>query len=179
MIGLAGVTSVAASETALTPGTDLPTLEIPSSLQGATNSVVAAIAADLQRVKARIDGAVIAMSNSVAANPKDHSAKVLKLADEIAALGTNNLGDASQLMKQAEALVKKYGDSVAKARKGASDPGGTPAVRDIYGQLLPGLELELGRLIDAKATVARIRMELLRQAEGLRQSADAIPSPSP
>ena len=41
-------------------------------------------------------------------------------------------------------------------------------------RLLPGLEGELAQLINANSTAARIRNELLRQAEGLRQSADAI-----
>ncbi len=139
-----------------------------------TNSPVASIAADLQRLKARIDGAVAAMTNAVASSPALHAAKVTKLADEITELATKDLGDEGQIVRQATALVAKFNDSVAKARKGSSDPNAGPSTREIYGQLLPGLEGELGKLIDAKSTVARIRSELLRQAEGLRQSAEAI-----
>ena len=36
------------------------------------------------------------------------------------------------------------------------------------------LEGDLSSLVDARGSVARIRAELLRQAEGLRQSADLI-----
>ena len=139
-----------------------------------TNSPVASIAADLARLKARIEAATAAMSNSVASSPALQAAKVTKLADEITELGTKDLGEEGQILKQAQALTVKFNESVAKARQGASDPNVGPSVREIYGQLLPGLERELAQLIDAKSTAARIRSELLRQAEGLRQSAEAI-----
>jgi hypothetical protein len=139
-----------------------------------TNSPAASLAADLKRLKVRIDSAVAAMTNAVNSSPAVQAAKVTKLADEITELGTKDLGDEGQLAKQAEALIAKFNESVAKARKGCTDPSLGPSAREIYGRLLPGLEAELGKLIDGKSTVARIRSELLRQAEGLRQSADAI-----
>jgi hypothetical protein len=86
----------------------------------------------------------------------------------------SGLGDEGQILKQAEALIAKFNESVAKARRGATDPNLGPSAREIYGTLLPGLEAELAKLMDAKTTAGRIRSELLRQAEGLRQSADAI-----
>lgn len=139
-----------------------------------TNSPVASIAADLDRLKARIEAAVAAMSNSVASSPALQAAKVTKLANEITELGTKDLGEEGQILKQAQALTVKFNESVAKARQGASDPNVGPSAREIYGRLLPGLEGELAQLINAKSTAARIRTELLRQAEGLRQSAEAI-----
>ncbi|MGO9200726.1 MAG: hypothetical protein ACLQM8_09320 [Limisphaerales bacterium] len=139
-----------------------------------TNSPVGSIAADLERLQARINTVVTAMSNAVASSPALQAAKVTKLADEITELGTKDLGDGGQIFKQAEALIAKFNESVAKARRGATDPSLGPSARDIYGTLLPGLEAELAKLMDAKSTAVRIRSELLRQAEGLRQSADAI-----
>lgn len=139
-----------------------------------TNSPVSSIAADLQRIKARIEGAVSSMSNARASTPALQAAKVTKLADEITELGNKDLGDDGEIVKQAESLIAKFNESVAKARKGSSDPNIGPSARAIYGEVGPRIEAELGKLIDAKSTVTRIRMELLRQAEGLRQSADAI-----
>jgi len=139
-----------------------------------TNSAVASIAADLRRLKARIESSVVTMSNAVASTPALQVAKVKKLADEITELGTKDLGEDGAIAKQAESLIAKFNESVDKARKGCSDSTLSAPARDIYGQIGPNLERELGKLIEAKSTVARIRMELLRQAEGLRQSADAI-----
>ena len=139
-----------------------------------TNSPVASIAADLARLKARIEAATAAMSNSVASSPALQAAKVTKLADEITELGTKDLGEEGQILKQAQALTVKFNESVAKTRQGASDPNAGSSVREIYRRRLPGLEGELAKLLAARATAAQIRNELLRQAEGLRQLADAI-----
>ena len=139
-----------------------------------TNSPVAALAGDLLLLKVRIETALANMSDAVTSTPAEQAAKVTKLADGISELATNDLADGGRIVKQAEALVAKFNDSVATARKRSNDPNLRPAAREIYGQLLPGLEGELAKLIDAKSTVVRIRTELLRQAEGLRQSADAI-----
>lgn len=139
-----------------------------------TNSPVSQIAGDLQRLKHRIETAVDAMTNAVASTPALQAAKVSKLADEITELGTKDLGEQGQIVKQADALIAKFNESVAMARKSSSDPNVTPSARAIYGEVGPRIEGELAKLIDAKSTVARIRTELLRQAEGLRQSADAI-----
>jgi hypothetical protein len=139
-----------------------------------TNSPVSSIAADLQRLKARIENAVGSMSNAVASSPALQAAKVAKLADEITELGTKDLGDEGEIVKQADSLIAKFNESMAKARKGSSDPNVGPSARAIYGEIGPRIEAELAKLIDAKSACARIRTELLRQAEGLRQSADAI-----
>ena len=125
-------------------------------------------------LKVRIETALAAMSDAVTSTPAQQAAKVTKLAEAISELATNDLADGGRIVKQAEALVAKFNDSVATARKRSNDPNLRPAAREIYGQLLPGLEGELAKLLDAKLTVVRIRAELLRQAEGLRQSADAI-----
>jgi hypothetical protein len=139
-----------------------------------TNSPVTAIAGELLLLKVRLESAVAAMSNALASTPAQQAANVTKLAEGISELATNELADGGQIVKHAEALVAKFNDSVAAARKRSNDPNLRPAAREIYGQLLPGLEGELAKLIDAKSTVVRIRAELLRQAEGLRQSAEAI-----
>lgn len=139
-----------------------------------TNSPVSAIAADLERIKARIETAVSSMSNAVASTPALQAAKVTKLADEITELGTKDLGDQGAIVKQADNLIAKFNESVAKAHSGSDDPNIGPKARAIYGEVGPRIEAELAKLIDARSTVTRIRTELLRQAEGLRQSADAI-----
>ena len=75
------------------PGSDSP--PAATSTNGApaadTNSPVGSIAADLERLKARINTAVTAMSNAVASTPAVQAAKVTKLADEITELGTKDL----------------------------------------------------------------------------------------
>ena len=173
----AGASLHAAPDLPVNPaGSDL--LPIASNANGApnadTNSPVSAIAADLQRIKARIETAVSSMSNAAASTPALQAAKVTKLADEITELGTKDLGDQGEIVKQADNLIAKFNESVSKARSGSDDPNIGPKARAIYGEVGPRIEAELAKLIDARSTVTRIRTELLRQAEGLRQSADAI-----
>lgn len=140
----------------------------------ATNGPVASIAAELRALQARIEASAAAMSNAVASTPAQQADKVRALADEISLLATNDLGDQGKIITEAQRLIDRFNESVAKARRAASDPNLAPSAREIYAGLLTGLEAELGKLMDAKAASIRIRGELLRQAEGLRQSADAI-----
>jgi hypothetical protein len=68
--------------------------------------------------------------------------------------------------------MAKMRNSVAQARAKSSDP--SVRSRDLYGEVLLRLEAELGKLIDAKASVQRIRFELMAQADALASDADAI-----
>lgn len=166
-----------AADGAPSPAQDPELTAEPSASAGesvATNSPVASIAAELRRLQARIEASAAAMSNAVASSPAQQADKVRALADDISHLATNDLGDDGKILTEAQRLIERFNESVAKARRAASDPNLAPGAREIYAGLLTGLEAELGKLIDAKAASIRIRGELLRQAEGLRQSADAI-----
>ena len=158
------------------PGSDSTAITTSTNTApaGDTNSPVASLAADLQGLKARIEASVAAMSNAVASSPALQAAKVTKLADEITELGTKDLGNEGEIVKEAESLIAKLDESLAKARKGSSDPNVDPSAREIYDRLLPSLESERTKLIHAKSTAAGIRTVLFRQAEELRQWAEAI-----
>jgi len=114
-----------------------------------TNSPVSAIAADLQRIKARIETAVSSMSNAAASTPAPPGGQGDKnSADEITELGTKDLGDQGEIVKQADNLIAKFNESVSKARSGSDDPNIGPKARAIYGEVGPRIEAELAKLIE-------------------------------
>jgi hypothetical protein len=139
---------------------------------GDTNSPVAQIQGHLEKVRTTIEASVKEMQEAVASSPSQHAAKVSNLANQIRDLAAKDLGDESAVVKGADALMAKMRNSVAQARAKSSDP--SVRSRDLYGEVLLRLEAELGKLIDAKASVQRIRFELLAQADALASDADAI-----
>src|SRR5438270_9482590 len=79
----------------------------------ATNSPVASIAADLQRLKLKIENAVLVVSNAVESTPAAQAARVRKLADEISSLASKDLSDEGEILKRADGLIGKFKESVA------------------------------------------------------------------
>lgn len=137
-----------------------------------TNSAVLKLQCHLDQIKARIEAAVAQAQAAVASKPSEHAATVTKLANQIREVGTKELGDESPIMKQTDSLIAKMKDSVSRARALSSES--KAGSREIYAAVLLKLEPELSRLIDAKSSVARIRAELLNQADALTASSEAI-----
>lgn len=137
-----------------------------------TNSALAKIQADLNGVQAKIASAVEEMRTAIASTPAQHAVAVSNLANQIRMLATNDLGDASAMMRGVEALQAKMQATAAKARAMSTDPA--VSARETYGAVLLRTEAELGRLIDAKGQVAKIRFELLARAASLEADALAI-----
>ena len=67
---------------------------------------------------------------------------------------------------------KKMRAQISQGRMLSADP--KEDVRDSYAQGLLTLEPELARLIDRRTSIARVRIELLRQAAALESRAKAI-----
>lgn len=137
-----------------------------------TNSPVAQIRADLEKVKRKIDASVKDMEQAVASTATEHADRVSRLATQIREIATKDIGDDGRLIKGAEALLGKMRESVAEARAKASAPN--IRKRDMYAKVLRRLETELHKLEEARASVERIRSELIAQADALSGDAEAI-----
>ena len=143
-----------------------------SSMKNGTNGITARIQADLESVKSKINGAVKSLQEAVALNQAQRASSVSNVATQIRALASSDLGDGSALVKETDKLIGKMRAQISQGRMLSADP--KEDARDSYAQGLLTLEPELGRLIDRRTSIARVRIELLRQAAALESRAKAI-----
>lgn len=137
-----------------------------------TNSPVSQIQTNLDTIKAQIAASVKRIQEAVTSTPAQQAQKVSALAAEIRNLATKDLADDSQIVKGADALIEKMKGQVSHARAASSDP--KIGAREIYAAVLTKLEPELGRLVDSRAAVTRVRAALVEKADALDASATAI-----
>jgi polygalacturonase len=138
----------------------------------ANRTAVGQMQSGLDQIKQEIVAAVQQMQEANASTPAKQAEKVNNLAMQLRQLATNDLGETSQIVKNADALITKMKGQLSHARASASDPN--VGAREIYLAVATKLEPELSKLIDARASVNQVRSELLRQAESLDQNAAAI-----
>jgi hypothetical protein len=123
-------------------------------------------------VKSKINGAVKSLQEAVVLNQAQRASSVSNVAIQIRALASSDLGDASALVKETDKLIAKMRAQINQGRMLSADP--KEDARDSYAQGLLTLEPELARLIDRRTSIARVRVELLRQAAALESRAKAI-----
>jgi hypothetical protein len=138
----------------------------------ATNTPLAQIQGGLDKIKQEITAAVTEMAKANAATPAQQMQKVQQLAAQLRQLGTNELGDSSDLAANADRLIVKMKSELAQARERSSDPN--VGARQIYRDVADKLEPQLSKLIDARSSLSEVRAQLLQKADLLDQDAAAI-----
>ena len=170
--GFAAIAHAQASDGGAAPAANTTDTNGVSVVSGLDNTPVAQIQASMDKIKKELVVAVKQMEAAVHSNPQQQVDKVTNLAKQLRELATNDLGDSSEIVKNADALVAKMKSQLLHARASASDPN--VGAREIYLAVATKLEPEISKLIDARASVNQIRSELLRKADGLDQNAAAI-----
>ena len=138
-----------------------------------TNSVVGKIQTDLAPVRTKIKAALDALKVATEqSTPAQHSAIVSNLAMEFRAVA-DDLSDNSTLITYAERMKVCLQQTASEAHSRGLDPDRI-GDRDLYQEVEHNATAELARLIQAKADVKQIRLELLAKAEILMAKAEAL-----
>ena len=124
-----------------------------------TNSPVGSIAANLRAAAGANQHGGDGDEQRRGLKPALQAAKVTKLADEITELGTKDLGMEGKSSSRRKRSSPSSTSRSPRPAEAPQTPAWGPSARDIYGTLLPGLEAELAKLMDAKLTAVRIRSE--------------------
>jgi hypothetical protein len=160
--GASGVGTYAPRPTAAS--TTLSTGTNGATALSSTN-IVETIHAELQIVNASIAAAVSQMKAAADGGPTEYAAAASNLAAEIRDLAADKLGDSGAMVSGANALIGKLQGQIAEARARSIDPA--IGQHQAYAEILTHLEPGLADLLDAKASVVKVRAELLSQAKSL------------
>ena len=139
----------------------------------ATNSFVAEIQASLKSMQEKMDTAREEMGRALTSKPAQYATVVSNTAVKVREFALKDLGDGSEILKRADELVSRLRDRVESTRTTARGAGDAVDA-SLYAKVLSRLEPQLGQTIDAKATLVRMRAQLLKEAAALEAHGVAI-----
>jgi hypothetical protein len=173
-IGVATIVHAQASDTGPAPAANTADSVTTVSPAGdPTNTPVQQIQISLDNIKIEIATAAKAMAEANASTPAQQMEKVKKLAVAIRGIATNELADTAQIAMNADLLIAKMKTELAQAHERASEPNNIDT-KQIYDAVADKLGPVLDQTINARASVANIRSQLLKKADSLDQFSLAI-----
>ena len=142
-----------------------------------TNSTVAQIREQLRAVKAKVDEAVKQAKEALGSTPEKQEGKVRALAGQLREFAKNDVGEGSEICKNADLLIKAMEVDIRDGEQRATNSNlKSRAAREAIVQTVRDVKVDLEVLMDTRASADKTRVKLIAQADEWRTKRPPSPT---